>query len=152
MCIIRPVLRTRHHPIRKESNGFQRDRHLHDRACPRRRCCVCSGCHVANSLTPKFQLISSIPGPCESGIRDKLALSALGEHIHTCQQCLTLVYCLESRYVINTRCVAAVVNQVNMQNLSWIASLSTAYEGVQIKQFGLGLNSRSDADQQAYLV
>jgi len=39
-----------------------------------------------------------------------------------------------------------------MQNLSWKASLKTAFEGVQIKQFGLGLNSRSNADQQAFLT
>jgi cathepsin B len=46
----------------------------------------------------------------------------------------------------------AAVNRINEQNLSWKASLKTAFEGLQIKQFGLGLNSRSDVDRQAFLL
>ena len=57
---------------------------------------------------------------------------------------------LDSRYLILV--FAAAVNRVNTQNLSWKASLKSAFEGVQIKQFGLGLNARTGADRQAFLL
>jgi hypothetical protein len=37
---------------------------------------------LPNKVGAKFQLILSIPGPCESGVQEQLALSALGTLIH----------------------------------------------------------------------
>eukprot|EP00291_Cryptomonas_curvata_P024712 CAMPEP_0172165092 /NCGR_PEP_ID=MMETSP1050-20130122/8221_1 /TAXON_ID=233186 /ORGANISM="Cryptomonas curvata, Strain CCAP979/52" /LENGTH=300 /DNA_ID=CAMNT_0012835527 /DNA_START=202 /DNA_END=1100 /DNA_ORIENTATION=+ len=67
----------------------------------------------------RLEFLSSTPAPCSTRIQEQLAVSALA------------------------------VEEINNQNLSWVASYNPQYEGLLVKQFGLGNSPQSTGRRQA---
>ncbi len=58
---------------------------------------------LPSNLNAKFQLISSIPGPCEDGVREQLAVSALGTFMKPPLQLQTHIL-LKNRRILTLPC------------------------------------------------
>ena len=74
------------------------------------------------NLDGRFELVSSVPGPCDDGVPEQLAVSATG------------------------------VEAVNQQKLGWTAVLKQEHEGRRVKDFGMGDVPLSEEERKAFYV